>query len=541
MNIPLTPVRFLRYAEQQFAQKTAVVCGEDRFTYAQFADRAARLGGALQQAGIKPGDRVAFLSTNCHRLLEAYYGVLEAGAILLPLNIRLSSDELAYILSDAGAKILFLEKSFLPVVESFRSRLSRVEQFYLLDGAPQESWLAPQNYEQIIAQAKSARIDITTVDENSVAELFYTSGTSANPKGVMLTHRNIYLHALNACISIHAEPDPVELHTIPLFHANGWGVAHSLTFLGGKHVMIHRFDPIEVFRLIEKEGAQTCSLVPIMATVLVNCPERTKYNLSSLKRATIGGAASSPTLIREVEEKLGCVCFSGYGLTETSPTLSLAMTKPGMDLGGEDRYAHQAMTGYAIVGVEMRVVDPNDREVPHDGKSIGEIIARGDGIMEGYWKQPESSAEALRGGWFHTGDMAVVNEDGYFLIVDRKKDIIVSGGENISSLELEKVILAHPAVLEACVIPVPDQKWGEVPRALVVLKPNTTLTETDLLEFSRSHLAHYKCPRAVDFVESLPKTGTGKILKRDLRKKYWDGQETLRSGFTVEHERSKPA
>jgi fatty-acyl-CoA synthase len=541
MNIPLTPVRFLRYAEQQYGQKTAVVCGEDRFIYAQFADRASRLGGALQHAGIKPGDRVAFLSTNCHRLLEAYYGVLEAGAILLPLNIRLSSDELAYILNDAGAKILFVEKSFLPVVESFRSKLSTVKEFYLLDGAPQESWLAPKNYEQIIAEAKPVQIDITTVDENSVAELFYTSGTSANPKGVMLTHRNVYLHALNACISIHAEPDPVELHTIPLFHANGWGVAHSLTFLGGKHVMIHRFDPIEVFRLIEKEKAQTCSLVPIMATVLVNCPERTKYNLSSLKRATIGGAASSPTLIREVEEKLGCVCFSGYGLTETSPTLSLAMTKSGMDLAGEERYIHQAMTGYAILGVEMRVVDPNDKDVPHDGKSIGEIVARGDGIMEGYWKQPESSAEALRGGWFHTGDMAVVNEDGYFLIVDRKKDIIVSGGENISSLELEKVILAHPAVLEACVIPVPDAKWGEVPRALVVLKPETIATESELLEFSRSHLAHYKCPRAVEFVESLPKTGTGKILKRDLRKKYWQGQDTMRPGFTAEKETGKPA
>jgi fatty-acyl-CoA synthase len=541
MNIPLTPVRFLRYAEQQFAPKTAVVCGQDRFTYAQFADRASRLGGALQQAGIKPGDRVAFLSTNCHRLLEAYYGVLEAGAILLPLNIRLSSDELAYILNDAGAKILFLEKSFLPMVESFRSKLSTVKGFYLLDGAPQEPWLGPENYDQIIARANPVRIDITTVDENAVAELFYTSGTSANPKGVMLTHRNIYLHALNACISIHVEPDPVELHTIPLFHANGWGVAHSLTFMGGKHVMIHRFDPVEVFRLIEKEGAQTCSLVPIMATVLVNCPERTKYNLSSLKRATIGGAASSPTLIREVEEKLGCVCFSGYGLTETSPTLSLAMTKSQMDLSGAERYIHQAMTGYAILGVEMRVVDPQDQDVPHDGKSIGEIIARGDGIMEGYWKQPESSAEALRGGWFHTGDMAVVYGDGYFLIVDRKKDIIVSGGENISSLELEKVILAHPAVLEACVIPVPDEKWGEVPRALVVLKPGTRATEAELLEFSRLHLAHYKCPRALEFVESLPKTGTGKILKRDLRKKYWDGQDTLRPGLTAGQEKGKPA
>src|SRR6202789_269149 len=410
MNIPLTPIRFLRHAGEQYAPKTAVVCGDDRFTYAEFASRATRLAGALQNTGIRAGERVAFLSTNCHRLLEAYYGVLEAGAVLLPLNIRLSSDELAYILNDAGAKILFVEKSFLPVVESFRSKLSSVKQFYLLDGAPQEAWLAAKNYERIIAEAKPVRIDITTVDENSVAELFYTSGTSANPKGVMLTHRNIYLHALNACISIHAEPNPVELHTIPLFHANGWGVAHSLTFLGGKHVMLHRFAPIEVFWVIQKKGRAAFQLVSIMATVLVNCPERTKYNLSSLKRATIGGAASSPTLIREVEEKLGCVCFSGYGLTETSPTLSLAMTKSQMDLSGAEAYIPQAMTGYAILGVEMRVVDPQDQDVPHDGKSIGEIIARGDGIMEGYWKQPESSAGALGGGWFHTGERAGVNE-----------------------------------------------------------------------------------------------------------------------------------
>ena len=541
MNIPLTPIRFLRHAGEQYAPKTAVVCGDDRFTYAEFASRATRLAGALQHAGIQAGDRVAFLSTNCHRLLEAYYGVLETGAVLLPLNIRLSSEELAYILNDAGAAILFIEKTFLPLVESFRTQLETVKQFVLLDAEPQEPWLASHNYEKMIAAAQPVQIDITSVDENAVAELFYTSGTSANPKGVMLSHRNIYLHALNACISIHAEPNPVELHTIPLFHANGWGVAHSLTFLGGKHVMIHRFDPVEVFRLIEKEGAQTCSLVPIMATVLVNCTERTKYNLSSLKRATIGGAASSPTLIREVEEKLGCVCFSGYGLTETSPTLSLAMMKPGMEATGEERYIREAMTGYPMLGVEMRVVDPNDRDVPRDGKSIGELIARGDGIMKGYWNQPDSSAEALRGGWFHTGDMATIDQDGCFLIVDRKKDIIVSGGENISSLELEKVLLAHPAVLEACVIPVPDQKWGEVARALIVLKPDTKLTEAELLEFSRSHLAHYKCPRAVDFVESLPKTGTGKILKKDLRKKYWHGQETLRSDFTAAKESGKPA
>jgi fatty-acyl-CoA synthase len=533
MNIPLTPLRFLRYATQQYPRRTAVVCNDDRYTYAQMAERVSRLAGALRQAGIQPGDRVAFLSSNCHRLLEAYYGVLEAGAVLLPLNIRLTPGELGYILNDSGATALFVEKQFLAVAEAFRKDIPSVKLICQLDGAPTAPWLSPKNYDQLLAAATPHLADISLIDEHSLCELFYTSGTSANPKGVMLTHRNVYLHALHVCLGLQIERGTVELHTIPLFHANGWGVAHFLTLLGGTHVMIQRFDPKEIFRLIEKEGVHTCSLVPIMATALVNCPERPNYNLSTLRRIVIGGAASSPTLIREVEEKLACECFSGYGLTETSPTLSVSPMKSGMDWQGEQRFTGQAMTGYAIPGVDLRVVDPNDKDVPHDGHSIGEIIVRGDGVMEGYWRQPEASAEALRGGWFHTGDMATLNEDGYALIVDRKKDIIVSGGENISSLELEKAILAHPAVLEVGVIPVPDAKWGEVPKALVVLKPNAAATELELIEFCRSRLAHYKCPRSFEFVDSLPKTGTGKILKKDIRKKYWQGQETMRTSAAM--------
>jgi fatty-acyl-CoA synthase len=528
MNIPLTPIRFLRYAEQQHAPRTAVVCGEKRFTYAQFADRAARLGGALRNAGVEPGDRVAFLSLNCHRLLEAYYGVLEAGAVLLPLNVRLNPNELAFILNDAGAKILFVGKEFVDVVESFRSVVSTVKSYFLLEGEPQRNWLARQNYDQLLADAEPYRADFMNVDEDSVAELFYTSGTSANPKGVMLTHRNIYLHGLAACVTLAPTSDSVELHTIPLFHANGWGVAHSLVLMGAKHVMMQRFDPPEVFRLIEREGATACALVPTMATALVNCPDRTKHNLSSLKRVTIGGAASSPTLIREVEEKIGCTCFSGYGLTETSPTLTISPLKPGVELAAEKKYAVQAMTGRAVYGVELRVVDGEDRDVPHDGVSIGEIVARGDGVMKGYWQQPEATADVMRGGWFHTGDMATINEEGYLLVVDRKKDIIVSGGENISSLEVEKALVAHPAVYEVAVVPVPDPKWGEVPKALVVLKPDAKATEEELLNFCRSKIAHYKAPRSVEFLPSLPKTGTGKILKRDLRAKYWTGHTGIR-------------
>src|SRR5450755_2024691 len=335
MNIPLTPLRFLRHAEQQYPQRTAVVCNQDRFTYAQFADRARRLAGALRQNAVQPGDRVAFLSTNCHRLLEAYYGVLEAGAVLLPLNIRLASSELAYILNDSGATMLFMEKQFLGLVDSFRKDIPGVKIFCQLESTPEMPWLDSRNYETMLTEATSYRADIASIDENSLAELFYTSGTSANPKGVMLTHRNVYLHALHTCLAFQIENGSVELHTIPLFHANGWGVAHFLTLLGGKHVMIQRFETKEVFRLIETEGARTCSLVPIMATALVNCPERKNYDLSSLTRIIIGGAAASPTLIREVEQAFNVECVSGYGLTETCPTLSVSVMKTGLNWEGE--------------------------------------------------------------------------------------------------------------------------------------------------------------------------------------------------------------
>jgi fatty-acyl-CoA synthase len=510
-----------------------VVCGNERFTYGQFADRAARLGGALKNAGVKSGDRVAFLSMNCHRLLEAYYGVLEAGAVLLPLNVRLASHELAYILNDSGAKVLFLEKEFLNLVDSFRSEVPAVESFFMLDDPLQAEWLSTHSYEDLLAAARPCQADIMEINEDAVAELFYTSGTSANPKGVMLTHRNVYLHALSVCLTFDPTRDFAQLHTIPLFHANGWGVAHVLALIGGKHVILRRFDCAQIFKLIDQEHIYTMCLVPAMAIALVNSPDLQKHDLSSLERVMIGGAASSPTLVREVEEKLGVRCFSGYGLTETSPVLTHSFIKHGFGWEGEQRFARQAMTGYPDPGIEMRVVDDRDMHVPRDGKTVGEIITRGDGVMKGYWNQPEATAEALRGGWFHTGDMATIDEHGYLLIVDRKKDIIVSGGENISSLELEKTLMAHPGVLEAAVIPVPDEKWGEVPKALVVLKPGALAGEIELIEFCRLRLAHYKCPHSVEFYESLPKTGTGKILKKNLRKKYWQDQETIRPQFAV--------
>src|SRR6476661_6366400 len=338
MNVPLTPIRFLRYAGEQFADDQAIVCGDQRFTYAQFADRAARLAGALRAVGARSGDRVAFLSTNCHRLLEAYYGVLEADCVLLPLNVRLAPPELSYVLSDAGARFLFVEQALLPLAEAFRHDVPGIERIYLLDGARQADWLSPHGYDELIAAAGPFHRDVMDVDENALAELFYTSGTSDAPRGVMLTHRNIYLHALLVIASGRTSGDvaastsceSVMLHTIPLFHANGWGSAHTVTLVGGTHVMVHQFVPADVLRLIEREKVTACALVPTMANALVNCADRSTYDLSSLQCVMIGGAASSPTLVREVQEKLGCACVSGYGLTETSPVLSVSRIKKGV-------------------------------------------------------------------------------------------------------------------------------------------------------------------------------------------------------------------
>lgn len=529
MKVPLSPIRFLRYAREQFPGKVGVICGEDRFTYDQFAGRALRLAGALIAAGAKPGDRIAFLSANCHRLLEAYYGVLEAGCILLPLNIRLSPAELGYVLNDAEARFLFVDPALVPLAESLRSSVPSVEKFILLDGEPRANWLHERTYEDLLAASPPFECDLTAIDEDSTAELFYTSGSSDRPKGVMLTHRNVYLHALAVIVAGQTSPltlgetccATVGLHTVPLFHANGWGAAHTLTLVGGTHVMLRQFIPAEVFRLIEHERVTTCCMVPTMLAALVHSPERAKYDLSSLHIVTLGGAASSPALIKDAEEILGCTCIAGYGLTETSPVLTKSATKLGVSTDGDLRYTRHSMTGFALPGIEMRVVGMDGKEVQHDGKSVGEILARADTVMEGYWRQPEATAAAMADGWLRTGDMATIDSDNYVQIVDRKKEIIVSGGENISSLEVEKVLSAHPAVYEAAVIPVPDAHWGEVPKAIVVLAPGATVTEQELITFCREHLSHYKCPRSVEFFQTLPKTGTGKILKRELRQKYW--------------------
>lgn len=526
MILPLTPVRFKRHAAQIFGRKEGVVCEGLRFTYREFNERCDRLSDALTRLGLEKGERVAYFSFNCHRLLEAYFGVPQLGAILLPLNIRLSAEELAYILKDSTPRILCFDPEFIPLVECLRPQVKSVEHWVALRET-KPAWAHPKSYDELLGEAEPREIDYRTIDENSVAELFYTSGTTAHPKGVMLTHRNLYLHAFYTAVSLRGGDDEVGLYTVPLFHVNSWGAPHILTLGGGRHVMIKKFDPVTVMDFIQRERVTRLQMVPTMAIALLNHPGFPKYDLTSVREITLGGAPANTALIREIEQKLpNCAALGGYGLTETSPVITRAPIKAHLAAGSEERkLGRKATAGYAMAGTEIRVVNAEGRDVKPDGKEVGEIIVRGDVVMAGYWNQPEETARAIRDDWFHTADLATLDEEGYILIVDRAKDMILSGGENIASAEIERILYMHPAVLECAVISVPDDKWGEVPKAVITLKNQQHLTEAEILEHCRKHLAGFKVPKSVEFVDNLPKGGTGKILKKVLREKYWAGRE----------------
>ena len=526
MIIPLTPVRFKRHAARVFGGKLGVVCEDLRFTYREFNERCDRLSGALVRLGLRPGDRVAYLSFNCHRLLEAYYGVPQVGAVLLPLNIRLSAEETGYILNDSSPRLLFFDPEFIPLLECLRGQVGGVEHFISLGGT-KPHWAHPRLYEELVAAAEPREIDYRAIDENSIAELFYTSGTTAHPKGVMLSHRNLYLHALYAALGLRGADSEVHLYTVALFHANSWGAPHILTLTGARHVMVKKFDPLAVLELVQRERVTRLHLVPTMAIALINHPDFEKYDLSSVREVMLGGAPASAALVGQVERKIpACVAMGGYGLTETSPVITLARVKAHLAGDPEDvELRRKATAGYAMAGSEIRVVDPHGRDVKPDGREVGEVIVRGDVVMAGYWKQPEETARAIRDDWLSTGDLATIDEEGYILVVDRVKDMVLSGGENIASAEIERVLYDHPAILECAVIAVPDDTWGEAPKALIALRSGQSATETEILEHCRKHLAGFKVPKSVEFVVSLPKGGTGKILKKVLREKYWAGRE----------------
>ena len=502
MRVPLTPLDFLTRARRLFAPLEAVVDGGRRFTYAELADRSDRLATLLHERGCGADDRIAYLCPNTVELLEAYYGVLQAGCVLVPLNLRLAPAELQFVLEDCGARLLAVHPSMAETAESLRvaDRIALTEDYL------------PDRHD-----GRSPHV----VDEHDVCELFYTSGSTGTPKGVMLTHRNLHTHAVDSALTMATTHRDVVLHTIPLFHVNGWGTPHWVTALGARHVMLERFDAGEVLRLIETEGVTRLHRVPTMAVTLLQHPDVRTRDVSSLVQATVGGAPAGPRLLADLEDAFGCEVIQGYGLTEAAPQLTKALTLRSHDeLPLDEQRARRATTGLPNLGVDLRVLDDDGVEVPWDGHSAGEICVRSNHVMAGYWNRPDETATALAGGWLHTGDVATVDGEGYVTIVDRKKDIIVSGGENVSSVEVELCLCQHPSVLEAAVVGMADDRWGEVPRAFVTLRPGAEATDdAALIAWVRGRLAHFKTPARVDIVDELPKGGTGKIQKERLRER----------------------
>ena len=522
MFVPLSVLDFRDRAAAYFGDKVGVVDGETQLTYRAFAERTHRLANALYDLGLQPGDRVSFITYNTHQLLEAYYGVLEAGMVLNPVNIRLTPHEIAYILDHASSKAVFFHRDFLPLVEALIPQLSTRPVFVVMEG--ERGGVAGHEYEALLGGA-STEPRHPQIDENGIAELFYTSGTTGLPKGVALSQRNLYLHALTAEISLRFDEDDVVLHVVPLFHVNGWGVPHFVTMTGGRHVMLRKFDPVALMTAVEQHKVTRLLGVPAIFNAVLHHHDRPNHDLSSLRQLIIGGSPASPALVRALESEIGVQAIVGYGLSETTPIVTLAQPRQLLpEAEPPERAAErQAMTGWPLSGINLRVVDVNGADVRPDGEQIGEIVVRSNTVMIGYYRDPDATSVAIRDGWLHTGDMATLDEEGYVVIKDRSKDVIIRGGENISSVDVENAIAAHPAVLEVAVVAAPDEKFGEAPVALVVLKPGAVVTERELKAHCKERLARFKVPREFHFRESLPKGGTGKILKTELREPFWTG------------------
>ena len=531
MIVPLNEYDFLKRALVVHADKEAVVCGEVRLTYREFGKRVNRWANAMQALGVEKGDRVAILSQNCHRILEAFFGTPLLGSILMPLNFRLVSDDFEYILNHGGAKVVIVEEGLTDLVDPIRSKLETVKHYLIasddrLEERPglTRQWL---DYETTLAAASTEAPPEIEIDENETSALLYTSGTTGRPKGVMLTHRNLYMNAINSICEFGISDTDVYLHTLAQFHCNGWGVGYAVTGMGGTHVIIKKFEPAVFFDLVARERVSFACMPPTMINMALNHPldEQTLAGLPDEMRVGTAGSAPPMATIQGAQKKFGWKVIQIYGLTETSPFMTVSKIKPHMrDWPEEQRIRVQTKTGYPMIGVDVRVVDDAGRDVELDSGEVGEVITRGNVVMAGYWRQPEATDAVIVDGWFHTGDMALIDSEGFIEVVDRKKDLIISGGENISSIEVEGFLYKHPAVLEAAVIAAPDERWGETVCALVVLKPAASVTEQELIDFCREQLAHFKCPRRIQFIEALPRTATGKIQKNLLRERFWQGK-----------------
>jgi fatty-acyl-CoA synthase len=500
MIAPLTPLDFLARSASVYRGRIAIADGARRFTYAEFEQRVHRLASALQGLGIAPGDRVAVLACNGVMPLEAHFGPMLVGAVLVMLNTRLAAQELAWILQHCGARVLLVDPEL-------RHLAPCVPGLQVID-----------NYEALLAGASNPPSPAAVRDENECIAINYTSGTTGFPKGVMFTHRGAWLNAIGELTEHALDARSVYLWTLPLFHCNGWCFPWAVTAAGGRHVCMPRPDAAEAVRLIEAESVtHLCGAPVVVASLAQYCADR-GIRFARPLRIVTAGAPPTPAVIRAAEET-GASITHVYGLTETYGPHTICVPKrEGDALAPADRALAKARQGvpYMVAGTDLRVVDAAMRDIPADGETMGEVLMRGNNVMLGYYDNPQATGEAFARGWFHSGDLAVVHPDGYIELRDRKKDIVISGGENISSIEVEKVLADHPAVAEVAIVAEPDAKWGEVPKAYVGLKPGASVTPAELIEWCRGRLSHFKCPHHVEF-GPLPRTATGKIRKNELR------------------------
>jgi fatty-acyl-CoA synthase len=538
METPLSPLEFLRRSRRLYPDQEAVVDEGLRLTYAQLGARCDAWSAALQALGVAQGDRVAYIAPNTHAQLESFYAVPQIGAVLVPINYRLTPDDFVYIINHSGAKVVCVHSDYLNDVEGIRAQLPGVERLVALEGLTDElratGWL---DYETLLAQAP-ATFTRPTISESDLLTINYTSGTTSRPKGVMITHRNAYMNTVGTLIHVHMTPEDRYLWTLPMFHANGWTFVWTVTAAGGTHLCLRKVEPRGAFTLIRDEGATMLCAAPTVLIAIANAPPDVQailkppanpHQTRNLFRRDVppvqhvrvltAGAPPAAATIERIEGELGWEITHVYGLTETAPFITICEPRSA--------HAHLSPSALAIIkarqGVELitsgelLVIDEQGNEVPHDGQTLGEIVARGNVVMLGYYNDPDATARAFQGGYFHSGDAAVVHPDGYVEIRDRLKDVIISGGENISSVEVEGILLRHPAVQEAAVVGLPDEKWGEAPHAFIVLKAGQTATEDEMRAFARANMAHFKVPKSFTFVAELPKTATGKIQKYVLR------------------------
>jgi len=514
METPLSPLDFARRARRLYAEKEAVVDGDRRFTFAQFLDRCDRWSNALQKLGVGQGDRVAYIAPNTHGHFEGYYAVPQIGAVLVPINYRLLPADFEYIINHSGAKVVCVHSDYLKDIDSIRRQLPNVTHFVALEGKG-EGWL---DYETTLA-ASSPDFKPVEIAETDLITINYTSGTTARPKGVMITHRNAWVNTMGTLAHHHLSPADRYLWTLPMFHANGWTFVWTTVARGMVNVCLRRVEPKLIFDLIKAEKITMFCAAPTVLIAIANAPADMRAGAPRGVRLFTAGAPPAAATIELVERELGWELTHVYGLTETAPFI--AICEPLAEhalLSQQARAEVKARQGVELISSGMlRIVDENGVEVPHDGQTLGEITVRGNVVMKGYFNDPAATALAIRDGWFHSGDAAVVHPDGYVEIRDRFKDVIISGGENISSVEVEGCLLRHPAVQEVAVVGMPHEKWGESPHAFVILRAGASATEDEMKKHVRDNLAHFKTPQWVSFVQELPKTATGKVQKFVLR------------------------